>query len=101
MIEFEQHPAYPDAVLLPRESAIALYAEDEAGCNGLVYLNLQTGELLLCDGSDLVLWSGMLIKSVSLSAPNQRFIDIAIEVNGGVCIMTDDGLIKVHPTKSE
>jgi hypothetical protein len=58
--EEERHPAYTNAILLPRESAIALYAENEAGCGGLVYLNLQTGELLLCDGSDLVLWSGQI-----------------------------------------
>lgn len=57
---FERHPAFPSAIAVPRDSPIAEYAETAAGCGGLVYLNLDTGELLLCDGADLILWRGPL-----------------------------------------
>jgi predicted ATPase len=38
---------------LPRPLSNAEYAETAAGCGGIVYLNLDTGELLLCDGAAL------------------------------------------------
>ncbi|MBR0693655.1 hypothetical protein [Bradyrhizobium lablabi] len=63
---FDRHPAFPQAVRIPHDSPIGLYAERAAGCGGVVFLNLQTGELLLCDGSDLILWSGPLLPNPSL-----------------------------------
>jgi hypothetical protein len=32
------------------------FACEAAGCSGFVYANAKTSELVLCDGSDLVLW---------------------------------------------
>jgi hypothetical protein len=58
--EYCTHPAEPNAIEIPRDSAIANHAEEQAGCGGRVFLNIITGELWLTDSPGLILWRGQL-----------------------------------------
>jgi hypothetical protein len=58
--EYRTHPAEPNAIEIPRDSAIANHAEEQAGCGGRVFLNIITGELWLTDSPGLILWRGQL-----------------------------------------
>jgi hypothetical protein len=54
------HPQYPHAVKLDQDSVIYSMACVAAKCGGIAYLDMISAEIFMCDGGDLVLWSGRI-----------------------------------------
>lgn len=50
------HPASENIIPVPRESRLAEMVEEMAGCGGQVYIDCDILDVLLCDGSDMVLY---------------------------------------------
>lgn len=54
-----------------------------AGCEGRVYFNSATQEIVLCDGGDMVLWSGRVVERPEDTVHIQQNLKQAAEKAAG------------------
>jgi hypothetical protein len=78
MTEAERYPLaewmdeHGDWKAVPRDSALYEFVAKAAGCDGRVFSNSRLPELVMCDGSDIVLWKMGDVRGVAEEATKKQ-----------------------------